>query len=84
LNQDEIQESIRAVGIPEFSNPFLQTQLPMIFHLEANSGKSVLLRSILATHLLPKTCGGHGLPSVLIDADNAFDVWLLAKVLQVQ
>ena len=56
----------------------------MIFHLEANSGKSVLLRSILATHLLPKTCGGHGLPSVLIDADNAFDVWLLAKVLQVQ
>ena len=71
-------------GIPEFSNPFLQTQLPMIFLPEANSGKSVLLRSILATHLLPKTCGGHGLPSVLIDADNAFDVWLLAKVLQVQ
>ncbi len=57
---------------------------PHDWYFEASSGKSVLLRSILATHLLPKTCGGHGLPSVLIDADNAFDVWLLAKVLQVQ
>ena len=49
---------------------------------EANSGKSVLLRNVLAAQLLPVCCGGHGLPAVLIDAENQCDVWLLAKVLQ--
>lgn len=54
----------------------------VVLHGEANSGKSVLLRNVLAAQLLPVRCGGHGLPAVLIDAENQCDVWLLAKVLQ--
>lgn len=54
----------------------------VVLHGDTASGKSVLLRNILATHLLPASCGGHGLPSVLIDADQSFDLWLLAKLLQ--
>lgn len=42
----------------------------------------MLLRNVLAAQLLPVRCGGHGLPAVLIDAENQCDVWLLAKVLQ--
>lgn len=54
----------------------------MLRPCKANSGKSVLLRNVLAAQLLPVRCGGHGLPAVLIDAENQCDVWLLAKVLQ--
>ncbi|CAJ1349062.1 unnamed protein product, partial [Effrenium voratum] len=60
----------------------LSPDFALVLHGDSASGKSLLLRNILAAHLLPRSCGGHGLPSVLIDADQTFEVWLLAKLLK--
>ncbi|CAE8628664.1 unnamed protein product, partial [Polarella glacialis] len=51
-------------------------------HGETGCGKSVLLRNALAAYILPQSCGGHALPSVLIDAERTFDPAILARLLR--
>lgn len=49
---------------------------------EAASGKSALLRNILATFILPAKVGGHELPTVLLDTQGSFDarqMWQLLR-----
>ena len=74
----------RSTSLPCFDDhlPASVLETMVLLHGDSASGKSVLLRNLLATHLLPASCGGHGLPCVLIDTELSFDLWLLAKLLQ--
>lgn len=57
----------------------------VVLHGESGSGKSALLRSVLAAFIAGAEAhegAGHGAPAVLVDAEGCFDVGLLAEVLR--
>ncbi|CAE7457599.1 XRCC2 [Symbiodinium natans] len=56
----------------------------VVLHGEPGSGKSVLLRNLLSSYVLPQDAGGHCLPAVFIDPDHSLDLSLLARLLKVK
>lgn len=54
----------------------------VVIHGESGAGKSILLQNILVAYIAPDVCGGHGLPAILIDADNTFNMSQLVQILE--
>lgn len=51
---------------------------------ETGSGKTVLLRHIVARYIAAADVGGHALPAVVVDTEGTFDLQLLARLLAVE
>eukprot|EP00747_Dinoflagellata_sp_TGD_P187311 gnl/TRDRNA2_/TRDRNA2_44887_c0_seq1.p1 gnl/TRDRNA2_/TRDRNA2_44887_c0~~gnl/TRDRNA2_/TRDRNA2_44887_c0_seq1.p1 ORF type:complete len:322 (-),score=46.80 gnl/TRDRNA2_/TRDRNA2_44887_c0_seq1:66-986(-) len=54
----------------------------VVLHGDVGTAKTALLRNIIAAYIGPIAGGGYAVPVVLIDAEGAFDMMLLARLIE--